>query len=212
MSAEAEFATALAAFQAELPNVSKDQTARAGSYSYSFADLTKITEAALPLLAGHGLSWTAMPTLLPDLGFVLHCSLLHVGGHREDGNYPLPDQSKHSAQEIGSALTYARRYALCAATGIAPGGEDDDGQAAAQARSAPRQRPAKPAGDDSFLDALHPLKVAKARVWGAAQKRGLDEDALRVDFASQHDDKRIDDASVAELEAYAELLETGAVA
>lgn len=206
MSAEAEFATALAAFQAELPTVSKDQTARAGSYSYSFADLTKITEAALPLLARHGLSWTAMPTLVPDLGFVLHCSLLHVGGHREDGNYPLPDQSKHSAQEIGSALTYARRYALCAATGIAPGGEDDDGHAAAQARSAPRQQPVSNGNGE-----VSPARTAKARVWAAAQARGWTADDIRVDYAATYDDKALDAASVAELEAYAKLLEAGTV-
>lgn len=204
MSAEAEFATALAAFQAELPNVSKDQTARAGSYSYSFADLTKITEAALPLLARHGLSWTAMPTLLPDLGFVLHCSLLHVGGHREDGNYPLPDQSKHSAQEIGSALTYARRYALCAATGIAPGGEDDDGQAASQARSAPRQRPVSNGQAD-------PSATARARILKVAKDRGWTPDDIRLDYAATHDDEKLDEASAESLAAYAELLEHGAV-
>ena len=42
---------------------------------------------------------------------------------------------KHDAQGYGSALTYARRYSLMAACGIAP--EDDDGNAASKRPTAP---------------------------------------------------------------------------
>jgi hypothetical protein len=42
--------------------------------------------------------------------------------------------SKSDAQGYGSALTYARRYGLCAITGVAP--EEDDGNAAAAAKPA----------------------------------------------------------------------------
>jgi hypothetical protein len=43
---------------------------------------------------------------------------------------------KNNAQGYGSALTYARRYSLSAAFGVAP--EDDDGNAAAKASPAQR--------------------------------------------------------------------------
>ena len=137
---EAAFAQALAAFQAELPQVGKGQkatvpTKSGGQYQYSYADLSDVTEVAVPLLSKHGLAWTASPTL-SDAGFVLRYSLVHVSGHREGGDYPLPDPSRSSSQEIGSALTYARRYALTAVTGIAPGGDDDDGARAGNARAA----------------------------------------------------------------------------
>jgi hypothetical protein len=135
---EQEFAAALAAFQSDVPAIRKENTATVrsdkGNYSYSYADLTDISEAALPLLAKQGLSFTAMPTIT-EHGFVLRYSLLHEAGHREGGDFPLPDASKFGAQQIGSWLTYARRYALCAITGIAPGGDDDDGEKAKDARA-----------------------------------------------------------------------------
>lgn len=126
---EAAFAAALAAFQENCPQVSKGNTAQVksekGSYSYKYADLTDITEVALPALAKQGLSWTARP-MMTEHGFVLRYALLHEAGHREEGDYPLADPSRFTSQQIGSYLTYARRYCLCAVTGIAPGGDDDD--------------------------------------------------------------------------------------
>jgi hypothetical protein len=138
-TAEMLFAAALAAFQHELPSVRKGQTANTGTYSYSYADLTDITEVAAPLLAKNGLSWTAAPTIT-EHGFVLRYALLHDGGHSVGGEFPLPDPAKSNPQQIGSWLTYARRYALCAVTGIAPGGDDDDAAKAMDARSEPLPR------------------------------------------------------------------------
>lgn len=136
---EAAFAAALAAFQESCPSVSKGNTAQVksdkGSYSYKYADLTDITEVALPALAKQGLSWTARP-MMTEHGFVLRYALLHEAGHREEGDYPLADPSRFTAQQIGSYLTYSRRYALCAITGIAPGGDDDDGDRASNAVAA----------------------------------------------------------------------------
>ena len=144
-----DLAKALASFQADIPHVGKDATADAGSYSYSYAPLDVITQVAMPLLAKHGLSFTCAPSMT-ELGFVLAYSLLHDGGERVDGFYPLPDPAKSSPQQIGSAISYGRRYCLTAVTGIAPGGEDDDGQKAADARS---QRPAQERLQDAaFLD------------------------------------------------------------
>jgi hypothetical protein len=53
-----------------------------------------------------------------ESGEVIECGLLHVPA------------SKHDAMGFGSALTYARRYSLLAASGLAP--DDDDGVAASR--------------------------------------------------------------------------------
>lgn len=147
---------ALAAFQAEMPTIRKGQTASVrsdkGSYTYDYADLSDVTEKAMPLLGRHGLFFSARPTL-EGSAFALQYEL----GHESDvegtqairGVYPLPTPS--NPQAMGSAITYARRYVLCAVTGIAPGGDDDDAslaQYSAPAQrpaSAPAQRPAAPA-------------------------------------------------------------------
>lgn len=122
---------ALAAFQAELPRVTKGATGQVGNKrDYKYADLADVTEVALPLLAKQGLSFTAIPDVRDGM-FGLRCVLRHSSGEEDSGFYPLPGLGT-APQQVGSAITYARRYALCAATGIAPDGDDDDAASAQQ--------------------------------------------------------------------------------
>jgi hypothetical protein len=124
-----ELAAALAKVQAELPHIAKGEKANVGQYSYEYADLTAVSQAILPLLGKHGLAFTAWPTL-DDGKFVLSYTLLHSSGEERTGTYPLPD--KGTPQQLGGHITYARRYALCAVTGVAPGGEDNDAAGATE--------------------------------------------------------------------------------
>lgn len=136
-----ELAKALAEFQANLPHVSKAgtaevQTKTGGRYSYTFADLADVSAAALPLLGKYGLSFSSKPTLTDEGRFVLRYSLRHSSGESDGGDYPLPTNAP--PQELGSAITYGRRYCLCAVTGIAPD-DDDDGAAASRSVHGGRQ-------------------------------------------------------------------------
>lgn len=126
----AGIAAALAAVQTEIPAVAKGETAevltKSGQkYHYQYAPLEVITPLILPLLGRNGLAWSAQPTLMGDV-FVLHYALTHESGEAIEGIYPLPDPMAIKPQQLGEAITYARRYALCAVTGVAPGGDDDD--------------------------------------------------------------------------------------
>lgn len=134
MTEGSPLATALAAFQADLPRVGKGNTADMGNYSYSYADLADVSAAILPKLAAHGLSFSSKPTLDEAGKFVLRYTLRHCAGEQDSGDYPIA--SNGTPQQMGSAITYARRYALLAVTGVAPDHDDDDGQAAQQAHSA----------------------------------------------------------------------------
>jgi hypothetical protein len=120
---------ALIAFQAEMPVVGKNQTAtvpmkQGGSYSYTYADLADVTAAATPLLTRHGLAFSCCPRAT-ERGYELVGVLLHVSGTRIEGALPLHG---NTAQDIGSSLTYMRRYLLGCMTGIVTD-NDDDGQA-----------------------------------------------------------------------------------
>jgi hypothetical protein len=132
-------AEALAKVQANLPTIEKSKTATVtmkagGTYSYKYADLADAVEKTYPLLAQHGLSFSASPTLNASDRFVLAYALLHESGEERSGEYPLPDPSSARPQDIGSAITYARRYSFCAVTGLVTE-EDDDGNLAQQAHS-----------------------------------------------------------------------------
>lgn len=141
-----EFAEAFVKAQATFPNVSKGKEAKVkmksgGEYSYTYADLADIIELFRPLLAEHDLAFTQQQ-LESASGVRVRTLLLHNSGEwmADDGcRVPAPD---NSPQGFGSALTYARRYSLLTALGVAT--EDDDGASAAEASQAttPAAQPA----------------------------------------------------------------------
>ena len=132
-----ELAKALTAFHTELPKVGKGSTNPA--FKSKYADLADIVSVVLPALAKQGLAWFTTPHVSDD-GFVLEYELRHTSGEAITGSWPLPDPEKATPQQMGSAVTYAKRYTLSAVTGIAPD-EDDDGNAASNGPgAAPRGR------------------------------------------------------------------------
>lgn len=92
-----------------------------------YADLSACVEAVIDALNNNGIALTQRinpsengviveTVFIHESGEVINCGQLHMPATKQD------------AQGYGSALTYARRYSLMAACGIAP--EDDDGNAA----------------------------------------------------------------------------------
>lgn len=109
-----------------------------------YADLAACLDAVQPALneAGIAVLQKAVPC---DAGVAVETVFMHESGETIScGTFHVP-AAKNDPQGYGSALTYARRYSLMAACGIAP--EDDDGNAAsAPQRPAPasaRKEPAK---------------------------------------------------------------------
>ena len=157
-----ELAAALAAFQAEAPTVSKGKTAKVptkagGSYSYTYANLADVVEAAYPLLSKHGLSFSCVPRNREVGGYELVGILLHSSGESLEGSLPL---SGNTPQELGSALTYMRRYLLGAMTGLVT---DDDDDGAAASRKPPVRKETGEVATDAQQRALH--AAATSREW-----------------------------------------------
>lgn len=130
-----KLAAALSKAQADLKNPPKTRTVKiqaktGGSYTYHYADLADVLDCVRETLAQNGLAVTQIVTRR-DTGTVLLTRLLHTSGQYVESEYPLP--SLAGAQEMGSAITYARRYSLCPLLGIA-GETDDDAQQAEEAQ------------------------------------------------------------------------------
>jgi len=94
-----------------------------------YADLSACVEAVVDALNNNGIGLIQRcydnstgvmveTVFVHESGEVLECGILHVPASKQD------------PQGYGSALTYARRYSLMAACGIAP--EDDDGNSASR--------------------------------------------------------------------------------
>lgn len=103
----------------------KDKTNPA--FRSKYADLGACLEAVEDALLTNGIA-LIQETSLDETGVTVETVFLHESGmERRCGKLHVP-ASKQDPQGYGSALTYARRYSLITACGIAP--EDDDGQAA----------------------------------------------------------------------------------
>lgn len=128
-----KIATALGKFQASIKTISFDsnvsvETRTGSSYSFKYASLSKILEVIRPHLKDAGLSFSQ----LTEEGGAVTTLLMHDSGEYLQSTLKLPIDmtgGKNDAQRIGSAITYARRYALSAILGISTD-EDDDGNAA----------------------------------------------------------------------------------
>lgn len=87
-----------------------------------YASLAATIEAIRKPLADNGLSIT-QTTEMRNSAFVLVTTLRHSSGQWVESEYPLPISAK--PQELGSALTYARRYSVAAIASIAADDDDD---------------------------------------------------------------------------------------
>jgi len=126
----AALAAALAAAQGQMKGAVKDSANP--FFKSKYADLASVVEAIRVAFASNGLSYiqTVEPSDKDEVR--VETTILHSSGEWIScGILSLP-VSKSDAQGYGSALTYARRYSLSAATGVAP--EDDDGNLASSAK------------------------------------------------------------------------------
>jgi hypothetical protein len=142
-----KLAAALSAAQAEFTAIGKQHRGQMGNRHYSYADLADINESIRAPLAKNGLAVTCLPLFDPT-GFRLVGKVIHSSGQSLESSYPLPYGEGFTSQDIGSAITYGRRYVISAMLNIVTE-DDDDGQAATDARKtappAARPAPARPA-------------------------------------------------------------------
>jgi hypothetical protein len=108
-------------------------------FKSKYADLASIIESLRKPLTDNGLAFTQTlgRDILPE--FSLVTTLLHTSGQWLRSEYPLPVNA--TPQQMGSALTYARRYSLSAITGTAADEDDDGDKAEVQAKKKPEPEP-----------------------------------------------------------------------
>jgi hypothetical protein len=145
----AALAKALAAFQGEATNPPKTRTAvvehkNGGKHSYNYADLSDIITAVKAGMKKHGLS-VVQSAVSTEQGIGVSTMLTHESGEWVKSDpliLPLRDATPQAA---GSAVTYARRYALSAILGISTEEDDDAGIAEDHQKNRPQAVRPQPA-------------------------------------------------------------------
>lgn len=121
-----KLAEALAKAQSTMEEAKEDS--KNPFFKSNYADLTSVWRACRKSLTSNGLS-VVQTTDIKDDKITVVTTLIHSSGEWMKGCLPLV-LTKNDPQTMGSALTYARRYALAAIVGVCKEGEDDDAEQA----------------------------------------------------------------------------------
>jgi hypothetical protein len=114
----------------------KVQTQKGPGYEYSYLTLDKLLDEVLPVLTELGLLWISYPTTLDD-GQTPALSYRMEFMPNGDGESGYLEQKMPlmlrggTPQDLGAAISFARRYSMLAVLNLAPD-KDEDGQIATQ--------------------------------------------------------------------------------
>lgn len=211
-----ELAKALATAQGVIQGAKKDS--ENPFFKSKYADLASVWDACRPALSANGLAVIQTTEAEDENGSIpVETMLAHSSGEWICGLLKVRPM-KDDPQAMGSALTYARRYALAAMVGVAP--EDDDGNAGSHrnGQSEPAAREPRPKGKSAGMIEAETKALKQAIVTAAKTLNEMgDHDVAdgvplwgtkRVnDFSKAHfANKGVDDLDTAQLNEMAKLL------
>lgn len=156
-------------------------------FNSSYANLSAVWDVARKPLTDNGLSVSQLPGRSDASKVCLSTLLMHVSGEWVCSEFEMP-YVKQDPQAVGSAITYARRYALAAILGIVAD-EDDDGNKASgkkeESHEAVKQAPPpKPAFDSPpAASGSHPTNPTEYRVAIVQMLKELTKDSVEKDAA-----------------------------
>lgn len=173
-------ARALAKAQAVMQSASKDKTNPA--FRSRYADLASVWDACREALTTNGLAVAQLVTSADKSSVTVETRLLHESGESLSSILTLPVE-KATAQGVGSAITYARRYGLSAMVGVAPDDDDDGNEAirpAQQTRRADAERVAAVLAEAASNVVAMPVEVWRQRIAEAQTCAELAELGRRI--------------------------------
>jgi len=124
------FSAALAGFQAVCPIIHKNRQAD----RYVYATFDEIMRTIKPHLATAGLSVRFSTEMTGEGVITAICTVSHRDGHSEISQFAAPVDTQmrvNNTQKMGSANSYAKRYALLNALNLSTSEQEDDDGAAA---------------------------------------------------------------------------------
>jgi hypothetical protein len=146
-----------------------------------YADLAACVEAVIDALNNNGIALIQQSHECAD-GVIIETLFVHESGETLSGGKLHVPATKQDAQGYGSAMTYARRYSLQAACGIAP--EDDDGNNASRASAKPKSTRTK-----AEVEALIIAATSSEQLTATWKTLAADERELVRELAAKHNEK-----------------------
>lgn len=186
MAEEKTLASALCAAQAKMENPKKDKTATVrtksgGEYAYNYCTLDAVLDIVRPALNEEGI-YLFQASSQVESKMLLHTVVMGYGETLELDVTPY--QYMTDPQDFGKRETYARRYSLLKAFGLA-GDDDTDGD------TGPDESDGKPPAEAE--GSVHRQCEEIARLKGEAIKAGASKEGIEAWYESQFGSKPLND-------------------
>jgi len=148
LATDAALYAALAKAQGQMQNPTKNREVQVksdrGAYKFSYATLDSILDGIRKPLSDNGLAMT-QSLEQRDTGLSMVMRIYHAGGGQITTAMPLDHARAVKMQELGSLMTFARRYQVAAFFGLAAEEDDDANSADGNQRELRDRKPTAPA-------------------------------------------------------------------
>ena len=192
----------LAEAQAEMPNPKKDREGQKGYQKYKYATLDKVLDIVKAPLNARGIFIT-QPTGMTDDGRMrVQTVVFRDGAQMVLDTKPFEYDS--DPQEFGKRETYARRYSLLTAFGLA--GEDDTDGDTGPKKEAAKKAPAKRQESQQVPDRRTRMLAKVASYKAQLMERGLKEEGLDAYLPAHYDVDSVDKLTEEQLIDYGKQL------
>lgn len=180
-----EIAAALSKFQGEITN--PINTATNPFFKSKYAPLNDVLNLVRPILSKYGLSVVQAPSGDGE-NIIVTTTLLHLSGEYIEFPNLVLKADKATAQGAGSAITYARRYALSAILGISSE-DDDDGNHAETTASKSNSTKSKDDKSNNKESKGNLTDAQIKRLYAKANSANIDADTVKDQVKRKYNKK-----------------------
>lgn len=178
-----ELATALSKAQGAFPDIEKKSTVKVetkggGTYEFKYADLSEIISKTRKPLSDNGLSFFQNQIFLfPEKFTGIETVIMHSSGQWIKTKVEIA-QAYNTMQTLGSVVTYARRYCLSLALGIAADEDTDANDVDPRTKSFTRNNSGSNQGQSKNNQNNQPKKLSAPqleRLWTMSSKNNISD-------------------------------------
>lgn len=199
-----ELSKAFAKMQMELEQPLKN--ANNPFFKSKYVPLENVVDSITRASSKHGLSFTQFPSSDENGNVTVGTMVMHESGEWIEYDPICMKPVKNDPQAVGSAITYAKRYALSAIFGITSDNDDDGNEATQLGRATPKSVPKKQVSTTNNKIPKEVVKAYKDGIQSVIDRTGRNDGSITRWFCEKLGVVKIEDITMEQISLADELL------
>lgn len=192
-----ELSKAFAKMQMELEQPLKN--ADNPFFKSKYVPLENVVDSITRAANKHGLSFTQFPSSDENGNVTVGTMVMHESGEWIEYDPICMKPVKNDPQAVGSAITYAKRYALSAIFGITSDNDDDGNEATHPGKATPKTSPKKPTPVTNNKIPKEVVKAYKDAIQFVIDRTGKNDGSITRWFCEKLGVARIEDITMEQI-------------